>query len=75
MYISMTRRIFWSVEAMFHARDTAERRHATAKAAETSPFELYHLLQAFLHAAPQTMMQFSILLREDVFRNYETSMW
>lgn len=58
---------------MFHERDTIGRHRATAKAAEPSPFELYHLLQAFLHAAPQIMMQFSILLREDIFRNYETS--
>lgn len=46
-----------------------------AKAAATSPFELYHFLQAFLQAAPQTMLQFYILLREDTFRNYETSKW
>lgn len=58
---------------MFHDRDTAARRHATRKAAETSPFELYHFLQAFLHAAPQIMLQFYALLNEDLFRNYETS--
>ncbi|KAJ6637185.1 hypothetical protein Bhyg_09913 [Pseudolycoriella hygida] len=68
-----SRRIFWSVEAIFHDRDTYERHHAVHKAAETSPFELYHFLQAYLHAAPQIVLQFFILLRGDVFRNYETS--
>lgn len=58
---------------MFHERDSPERCHAVAKAAATSPFELYHFLQAFLQAAPQTMLQFYVLLREDTFRNYETS--
>lgn len=69
----LSRRLFWSIEAMFHERDSHERHHATAKAAETSPFELYHFLQAFLQAAPQIILQFYIILREDVFRNYETS--
>lgn len=70
---SLAWRIFWSVEAMFHESQSAKRLEATARAAETSPFELYHFLQAFLHAAPQIMTQFYVLLREDVFRNYETS--
>lgn len=58
---------------MFLQRNSAARQEATARAAETSAFELYHFLQAFLHAAPQIMTQFYMLLREDVFRNYETS--
>lgn len=69
----LSRRIFWSAEALYHERDTYERHHAVHKAAETSPFELYHFLQAYLQAAPQIILQFFILLRGDVFRNYETS--
>lgn len=43
-----------------------------SKIRETSPFELYHFLQAFLHAAPQMFLQLYILLRDNAFRNYET---
>lgn len=73
MCFRLSRRIFWSTEAIFHERDTYERHYAVQKAAETSPFELYHFLQAYLQAAPQIILQFYILLRGNVFRNYETS--
>ncbi|XP_055586477.1 uncharacterized protein LOC129739102 [Uranotaenia lowii] len=66
------RRIFWSIEALFHDRSSYGRVQAVAKIRETSPFELYHFLQAFLHAAPQMFLQLYILLREDIFRNFDT---
>ena len=67
------RRIFWSVESLFHDKSSFEREQAIRRASETSPFELYHFLQAFAQAAPQILLQLYILLREDTFRNYETS--
>uniref|UniRef100_A0A7G3B391 XK-related protein n=1 Tax=Lutzomyia longipalpis TaxID=7200 RepID=A0A7G3B391_LUTLO len=67
------RRIFWCIEALFHERESYERHHAVGKAIEPSPFELYHFLQAFTQAAPQIILQMNILLREDVFRDYETT--
>lgn len=42
---------------------------------ENSTFELYHYLQAFAQAAPQLLLQLSILLHEDIFRNYDTSLF
>ncbi len=58
---------------MFHEKNSYERHHALAKAAETSPFELYHFLQSFFHAAPQIILQLSLVLRDNMFRNYDTS--
>uniref|UniRef100_A0A182XVE3 XK-related protein n=1 Tax=Anopheles stephensi TaxID=30069 RepID=A0A182XVE3_ANOST len=66
------RRIFWSVEALFHDKNTYGRAQSVAKIMETSPCELYHFLQAFLQAAPQMMLQLYILLRDGTFRNYDT---
>jgi hypothetical protein len=66
------RKIFWCVEALFHDKNTYERHQALTKAAENSPFELYHFLQAFFHSAPQIIVQLFILLRDDMFRNYDT---
>uniref|UniRef100_A0A182MIQ1 XK-related protein n=1 Tax=Anopheles culicifacies TaxID=139723 RepID=A0A182MIQ1_9DIPT len=67
------RRIFWSIEALFHDKNTYGRAQSVAKILETSPCELYHFLQAFLQAAPQMMLQLYILLREGTFRNYDTA--
>uniref|UniRef100_A0A182SL73 XK-related protein n=1 Tax=Anopheles maculatus TaxID=74869 RepID=A0A182SL73_9DIPT len=67
------RRIFWSVEALFHDKNTYGRAQSVAKIMETSPCELYHFLQAFLQAAPQMMLQLYILLRDGTFRNYDTT--
>lgn len=67
------RRLFWSIEALFHDRDSYERHHSLAKAAENSAFELYHFLQAFTHSGPQLLLQLYVLLQEDIFRNYDTS--
>uniref|UniRef100_A0A6E8V4Y0 XK-related protein n=1 Tax=Anopheles coluzzii TaxID=1518534 RepID=A0A6E8V4Y0_ANOCL len=67
-----SRRIFWSVEALFHDKGSYGRAQAVAKITETSPCELYHFLQAFLQAAPQMMLQLYILLRDGTFRNYDT---
>uniref|UniRef100_A0A182KH14 XK-related protein n=1 Tax=Anopheles christyi TaxID=43041 RepID=A0A182KH14_9DIPT len=67
-----SRRIFWSVEALFHDKSSYGRAQAIAKITETSPCELYHFLQAFLQAAPQMMLQLYILLRDGTFRNYDT---
>lgn len=67
-----SRKLFWCVEALFHEKNTYERHQAMVKAAEHSPFELYHFLQAFFHSAPQVVLQLFILLREDLFRNYDT---
>lgn len=61
------------MESLFHDDDTYERHHSLLKAAETSPFELYRLTQAYFQAAPQVILQLFILLRKDIFRNYETS--
>lgn len=69
----LSRRLFWSIDALFYERESYERHHVLTKAAESSVFELYHFLQAFTHAAPQIVLQLYIVLREDVFRNYETS--
>uniref|UniRef100_A0A182R754 XK-related protein n=1 Tax=Anopheles funestus TaxID=62324 RepID=A0A182R754_ANOFN len=66
------RRIFWSIEALFHDKNTYGRAQSVAKILETSPCELYHFLQAFLQAAPQMMLQLYILLRDGTFRNYDT---
>ncbi|KAG5669999.1 hypothetical protein PVAND_000287 [Polypedilum vanderplanki] len=68
-----SRKIFWCVDSLFHERNTYERHHAMAKAAEASPFELYHFLQSFFHCAPQIILQLFILLRDDMFRNYDTA--
>lgn len=65
--------MFWSIEALFHDKHNPDRNHAVRKVAETSSVELYHFLQAFVQAAPQIMLQLYIILRENVFRNYETS--
>ncbi|XP_062537338.1 uncharacterized protein LOC134205750 [Armigeres subalbatus] len=67
-----SRRIFWSIEALFHDRSSYGRVQAVEKVRESSPFELYHFLQAFLHAAPQMLLQLYILLRDNTFRNYDT---
>lgn len=67
-----SRKIFWCVDALFHDKNTYERHHALTKAAEHSPFELYHFLQSYFHSAPQVIFQMFILLREDLFRNYDT---
>uniref|UniRef100_A0A182PT99 XK-related protein n=1 Tax=Anopheles epiroticus TaxID=199890 RepID=A0A182PT99_9DIPT len=67
-----SRRIFWSVEALFHDKNSYGRAQAVTKITETSPCELYHFLQAFLQAAPQMMLQLYILLRDGTFRNYDT---
>ncbi|KFB40903.1 hypothetical protein ZHAS_00008452 [Anopheles sinensis] len=66
------RRIFWSIEALFHEKGSYGRAQSIAKILETSPCELYHFLQAFLQAAPQMMLQLYILLRDGTFRNYDT---
>ncbi|XP_052889744.1 uncharacterized protein LOC128298052 [Anopheles moucheti] len=66
------RRIFWSIEALFHDKNTYGRAQSVAKILEMSPCELYHFLQAFLQAAPQMMLQLYILLRDGTFRNYDT---
>ncbi|XP_055551140.1 uncharacterized protein LOC129733349 [Wyeomyia smithii] len=66
------RRLFWSIEALFHDRSSYGRVHAVNKIRETSPYELYHFLQAFLQSAPQMLLQLYILLRGNTFRNYET---
>ena len=58
---------------MFHGKNTYERHQAILKAAQHSPFELYHFLQSFFHCAPQIILQLFILLRENVFRNYDTA--
>lgn len=67
------RRIFWSIESFFHEQDTYEWQESIMKATENSPFELYHLIQAYIQAAPQVILQLYILLREDIFRNFETT--
>jgi len=67
-----SRKIFWCVESLFHDKNTYERHQAIVKAAEHSPFELYHFLQSFFHCGPQIILQLYILLRENQFRNYET---
>ncbi|XP_053682000.1 uncharacterized protein LOC128732707 [Sabethes cyaneus] len=66
------RRLFWSIEALFHDRSSYGRVQAVEKIRETSPYELYHFLQAFLQSAPQMLLQLYILLRGNTFRNYET---
>ncbi|GAB0094859.1 uncharacterized protein DMENIID0001_101850 [Sergentomyia squamirostris] len=68
-----SRRIFWCIEAIFHERESYERHHAVSKAIEPSPFELYHFLQAFTQCAPQIILQMYILLNENVFRDYDTT--
>lgn len=73
MFSRYGRRIFWSIEALFHDRDAKERRCAVRRAYENSPFELYHFCQAFFQAAPQIILQLYHMLREDMFRNFETS--
>lgn len=67
-----SRKIFWCIESLFHEKNTYERHQAMSKAAEHSPFELYHFLQSFFHSAPQIILQLFILLRDDLFRNYDT---
>uniref|UniRef100_A0A182QR51 XK-related protein n=1 Tax=Anopheles farauti TaxID=69004 RepID=A0A182QR51_9DIPT len=66
------RRIFWSIEALFHDKNSYGRAQSVGKILETSPCELYHFLQAFLQAAPQMMLQLYILLRDGTFRNFDT---
>ncbi|CRL05141.1 CLUMA_CG017985, isoform A [Clunio marinus] len=68
-----SRKVFWCIESLFHEKNTYERHHALTKAAEHSPFELYHFLQSFFHSAPQIILQIFILLRDDMFRNYDTA--
>lgn len=72
IYFRFSRRIFWTIEALFHEKTSYGRVQAVCKIRETSPFELYHFLQAFLHAAPQMLLQLYILLRDNTFRNYDT---
>jgi hypothetical protein len=67
-----SRKIFWCVESLFHEKNTYERHQAMLKAAEHSPFELYSFLQSFFHSAPQVILNLFILLRDDIFRNYDT---
>lgn len=67
------RRIFWSIEALFHDKEFKERRRAVRRAFENSPFELYHFCQAFFQAAPQIMLQLYHMLRQDIFQNFQTS--
>lgn len=72
MWFRFSRKIFWCIESLFHDKNTYERHQAMTKAAEHSPFELYHFLQSFFHSAPQVILQLFILLREDFWRNYDT---
>ncbi|KAL1400987.1 hypothetical protein pipiens_006981 [Culex pipiens pipiens] len=71
-FYRFNRRIFWSIEALFQEKGSYGRVQAVGKIRETSPYELYHFLQAFLHAAPQMSLQLYILLRDNTFRNYDT---
>lgn len=66
-------RVFWSIEALFHADDDVERMKCLSKATQTSSIELYLLIQAYAQAAPQIILQMYYLLAQDIFRNYETS--
>ncbi|KAH8415846.1 hypothetical protein KR222_002123 [Zaprionus bogoriensis] len=66
-------RIFWSIEALFHADDDVQRMKCLARARETSSIELYLLIQAYAQAAPQIILQMYHLLGQDIFRNYETT--
>ncbi|EDW61796.1 uncharacterized protein [Drosophila virilis] len=68
-----TKRLFWSVEALFHADDDVERMKCLTKATQTSSIELYLLIQAYAQAAPQIILQMYHMLAQDIFRNYETS--
>ncbi|CAO1431411.1 unnamed protein product [Diamesa serratosioi] len=68
-----SRKIFWCIEALFHEKNTYERHQAISKAAQHSPFELYHFLQSFFHCAPQIILQLFVLLRANIFRNYDTA--
>lgn len=72
-YFRFARRMFWSIDSLFHERESLERHHSACKAAENSPFELYHFLQSFFQSAPQIILQLFIVLREGVYRNYDTS--
>lgn len=67
-----TKRLFWSVEALFHADDDVERMKCLSKATQTSSIELYLLIQAYAQAAPQIILQMYHMLAQDIFRNYET---
>lgn len=69
----MSYEIFWTIEALFHDENTFDRYDAIQKATKPSTFQLYRFLQAFCQAAPQVILQLYIVLRENKFRNYETS--
>ncbi|KRG00313.1 uncharacterized protein Dwil_GK28276 [Drosophila willistoni] len=68
-----TKRLFWSVEGLYHDDDDVERMKCLAKAMQTSNIELYLLIQAYAQAAPQIVLQLYYMLAQDMFRNYETS--
>ncbi|XP_055921374.1 uncharacterized protein LOC129952654 [Eupeodes corollae] len=68
-----SRRIFWSIEALFHDNDDIERMHCLTKAGECSTCELYHLIQAYAQSAPQIILQLYHMLSQDLFRNYNTT--
>lgn len=68
-----TMRLFWSVEALYHADDDVERMKCLGKVTQTSNIELYLLIQAYAQAAPQIILQMYHMLTQDIFRNYETS--
>lgn len=65
--------IYWTIEALFHEENTFERYDAIRNATKPSTFQLYRFLQAFCQAAPQIVLQLYIVLRENIFRNFETS--
>ncbi|XP_055859247.1 uncharacterized protein LOC129921443 [Episyrphus balteatus] len=68
-----SRRIFWSIEALFHDNDDNERMYCLTKAGECSTCELYHLIQAYAQSAPQIILQLYHMLSQDLFRNYNTT--
>ncbi|XP_017868824.1 PREDICTED: uncharacterized protein LOC108617520 [Drosophila arizonae] len=68
-----TMRLFWSVEALYHADDDVERMKCLGKVTQTSNIELYLLIQAYAQAAPQIILQMYHMLTQDIFRNYETT--
>lgn len=68
-----SRRIFWSIEALFHDNDDNERMFCLAKAGECSTCELNHLIQAYVQSGPQIILQLYHMLNQDLFRNYNTT--